>query len=80
MDDEVTVVARREIAAGEELTQDYSLYTTNRAWTIQPCRCGSPLCRQVVTGADWQRADVQERYRDHFSPFINERIRRLSGL
>ncbi|GLV60705.1 hypothetical protein KDH_75240 [Dictyobacter sp. S3.2.2.5] len=33
---------------------------------------------QVITGNDWQRRDVQERYRDHFSPFLNERIRRFS--
>lgn len=77
MYDEVTVIARREIPAGEELTQDYALYTTSPTWTMQPCHCGSRVCRQVVTGADWRRADVQDRYRDHFSPFINERIRRL---
>ncbi len=77
MRDEVAVVARRNIAAGEELTQDYALYTTSPTWTIKPCRCGTPVCRQVITGNDWQRPDVQERYRDHFSPFLNERIRRL---
>jgi len=80
MRDEVTVVARREIAAGEELTQDYALYTTSSEWAMRPCCCGTPVCRQVVRGTDWQRADVQERYRDHFSPFINERIRHLSQL
>lgn len=73
--DEVTVVARREIAAGEELTQDYAIYTTSPDWVMSPCRCGSPLCRHIVTGNDWQRREVQERYKDHFSPFINERIR-----
>jgi len=78
MRDEVTVVARREIAAGEELTQDYALYTTNPEWTMKPCRCGTEVCRLVVTGNDWQREDVQQRYRDHFSPFINERIRHQS--
>jgi uncharacterized protein len=77
MRDEVTVVARRDIAAGEELTQDYALYTASPTWTLQPCRCGAPVCRQVITGKDWQRSDVQERYRDHFSPFLNERIHRL---
>lgn len=77
MRDEVTVVARRDIAAGEELTQDYALYTTSPTWTIKPCRCGTSVCRQVVTGSDWQLSLVQERYRDHFSPFLNERIRRL---
>src|SRR5437660_1689084 len=77
MHDEVTVVARRAITAGEELTQDYALYTISPTWSMQPCRCGMPVCRQVITGNDWQRPDVQERYRDHFSPFLNERIRRL---
>ncbi|HLG62002.1 MAG TPA: SET domain-containing protein-lysine N-methyltransferase [Ktedonosporobacter sp.] len=77
MSDEVTVVARRDIAAGEELTQDYALYTAIPTWSMQPCRCGTPVCRQVITGNDWQLPDVQARYRDHFSPFLNERIRRL---
>lgn len=77
MRDEVTVVARRDIAAGEELTQDYALYTTSPTWVMKPCRCGSSLCRQVITGNDWLRPDVQERYQGHFSPFINERIRLL---
>jgi uncharacterized protein len=77
MRDEVTVVARRDIAAGEELTQDYALYTASPTWTLQPCCCGMPVCRHVITGNDWQRSDVQERYRDHFSPFLNERIHHL---
>lgn len=77
MRDEVTVVARRDIAIGEELTQDYALYTTNPNWVLSPCHCGSPLCRHVVTGNDWRRYDVQERYRGHFSPFLNERNRHL---
>ncbi len=74
---EVTVVARRAIAQGEELTQDYALYTTSPAWRIAPCRCGAPDCRLVVTGDDWRLSAVQARYRAHFSPFLNERIRHL---
>jgi hypothetical protein len=77
MRDEVTVVARRDIAAGEELTQDYALYTAIPTWILSPCRCGTPACRHTITGNDWQRPDVQDRYRDHFSPFLNERIHRL---
>ena len=77
MRDEVTVVARRDIAAGEELTQDYALYTASPTWTLKPCRCGTPVCRHVITGNDWQRSDVQERYWGHFSPFLNERIHHL---
>jgi hypothetical protein len=68
--------ARRDIAAGEELTFDYALCTVNSAWHIDPCACGSPLCRRRVTGDDWRRKDLQQRYAGHFSPFINERIAR----
>ena len=73
--DEATVVARRDIGAGEELTIDYALHTANRDWELDgPCNCGSPLCRGSVRGSDWRLPEVQDRYRGHFSPFINERI------
>ncbi len=77
MRDEVTVVARREIASREELIQDYALFTTHPDWVLTSCRCGSPVCRHTVTGNDWLREDVQDRYKDHFSPFINKRIKRV---
>ena len=74
--DEVTMVARRDIAGGEELTLDYALTTVEPTWTLdQPCHCGSPLCRHSITGNDWQLPAVQQRYHGHFAPFINERIR-----
>ena len=76
--DEVTLVARRDIAAGEELTVDYALFTVQPDWKLdQPCRCGADVCRHTITGNDWQRADVQQRYYPHFSPFINARIELL---
>src|SRR5690242_16700387 len=41
-----TLVARRDIAAGEELTNDYATSTGEAAFTM-PCRCGAALCRGV---------------------------------
>ena len=80
MQDEVTLVARRSIAAGEEITVDYALFTTRPGWVLDhPCQCGSPHCRGHITGNDWKSKAVQERYRNHFSPFINRRIEKLSG-
>ena len=73
MADEVTFVARKDIEAGEELTVDYALFTAQPGWAMT-CRCGSSLCRKRVTGNDWKLADLQDRYRGHFSPFINVRI------
>jgi hypothetical protein len=76
MADEVTVVTRRSIGAGEEVTLDYALVSADPEWRME-CQCGSDLCRGVVTGNDWKLPDVQERYRNHFSPFINQRVAAL---
>jgi uncharacterized protein len=75
--DEVTIVARRAIATGEELTLDYALTTVEPDWQLdQPCQCRTSVCRHIIRGTDWQLPDVQQRYRGHFAPFINERIRK----
>lgn len=53
------LVARRPIAAGDEITIDYNVNITGgTAW---PCRCGASRCRGVVAGEffdlpiAWQR-------------------------
>ncbi len=75
MDDEITLVARREIEAGQELTADYAMWGADPDWELSAdCRCGSPGCRTRVTGNDWKLAELQDRYAGHFSPYINERI------
>jgi hypothetical protein len=73
--DEVTLAARRDIPVGEELTIDYCLFEGDEDH-IPPwmCRCGTALCRGRFTGRDWRRVDLQERYGNHFSPFIKARI------
>jgi SET domain-containing protein len=75
MKDESTLEARRDIAAGEELTADYMMWEANEdyqaAWQ---CNCGSPLCRKRISGTDWRLPELQARYKNHFSPFLNERI------
>jgi hypothetical protein len=70
--DEVTVVTRRPVEAGEELTIDYGTFSVV-PWQME-CRCGAATCRGVVTGDDWRRPDLEERYAGRFSPFINARI------
>ncbi len=79
MNDEVTIAARRDIAAGEELTLDYALVTSDPTWRLdRPCQCDSPRCRHVVTGGDWRLLDVRRRYAGHFAPFLNTRIETLN--
>jgi uncharacterized protein len=80
MRNENTLVARRNIASGEELTVDYAMFEGDES-DVRPwvCHCDSSLCRHRITGKDWRMPELQQRYEGHFSPFINERIRRLKA-
>lgn len=76
--DEVTLVAARDIAPKEEVTMDYVTWEADENYVFfTACKCGGSLCRGVVTGRDWRREDLQQRYRGHFSPFIERRIDKL---
>lgn len=75
----VMLVARRDIAEGEELTYDYAM-TDSQDYDEFVCLCGTPSCRGVVTGSDWLRPDLQRRYRGSFSAYLARRIGRLAGL
>ncbi len=80
MTDEVTFVARRDIKSGEQVTADYSTWSIDENWTMdESCRCGSKECRHTITGSDWKLSAVQERYKDHFVPYINERLRKAGA-
>jgi len=68
----VIFVAMRDIAAGEELTHDWCVTDDDR-YTVE-CRCGSALCRGTLTGKDWQRPELQERYAGYFSWYLAEKI------
>lgn len=79
LDDEITLTMRRPIAAGQEVTVDYALFTTSEDWELgAECNCRTAACRRSVTGRDWRLADVRARYAGHFSPFLNHRIASLN--
>lgn len=70
-----TLVARRPIEAGEEVTNDYAASTDADDFTMA-CSCRSPLCRGRVTGGDWRRRDLRQRYGQHWVPAVLARIAR----
>ncbi len=64
----------------EELTADYAMWEATEEHVMPfECRCGSALSRKTITGRDWRLPELQERYRDHFSPFLNRRVERLKS-
>jgi hypothetical protein len=72
------LAARRDIAPGEEITNDYGTSTGDPGF-VMACECGSPLCRGAVTGDDWRRPELRERYGSHWVPVLLDRIRRSAG-
>jgi uncharacterized protein len=76
--DAYTLIARRDIEPGEEVLNDYGTSTADPHWAME-CSCGSPLCRGVVTGDDWRRHDLRERYGDHWAPVLLARIKGSAG-
>lgn len=74
--DAYSLAARRDIASGEEVTNDYA---TSAGIPEIPefrmaCACGSPACRTVISGNDWRRPALQQRYGDHWTPGLLRRI------
>jgi SET domain-containing protein len=74
---QIVLVAMRHVAAGEELTIDWA--TTDDADYVMTCRCGSPRCRGTISGKDWRRKDLQEKYRGWFCWFLQRKIDAAQG-
>jgi len=69
---EITFVAMCDIQAGEELTHDWAT-TDDDDYSVE-CKCGSPNCRKILTGKDWQRPELQKRYAGYFSAYLARKI------
>ena len=76
--DDRTLVALRDIDAGDELTTDYAL-ALDSADTLVWCRCDTYRCRQVIEGNDWRIPQLQHRYAGIWAPSIAARIAALTN-
>jgi hypothetical protein len=71
----LTLVARRSISAGEELTVDYATWEIDEGWQLSgQCNCGAKMCRRRVSGRDWRIPEFQQRYKRHVLPCLIKRI------
>jgi hypothetical protein len=75
---QVTLVALRDIQAGEQICYDYAM-TDASPYDEFACQCGAAACRGRITGADWALPRLWSLYGPHFSPYILRRIAALSA-
>jgi hypothetical protein len=76
MSGQIGLVAMRDIAVGEEVCLDYAM-CDGSSYDEFDCSCGSPHCRRHITGDDWKRPELWEKYDGYFSPYLQRRIARL---
>ncbi len=68
-----TIVARRSIAPGEELTIDYaSIMSPFGLEDNFNCNCKFNNCRRTITKADCLIPSLKKRYAQHFLTFIKK--------
>lgn len=72
MDGQINYVAMRDIKKGEELCLDYAV-AMNTEYELN-CNCGAKNCRGTITGFDWKKKEIQERYSGYFAYFITKLI------
>jgi SET domain-containing protein len=69
---QIVFVAMRDIQSGEELTHDWA--TTDDDTYAMQCRCGAQHCRGVITGQDWRRKDLQQKYQGYIAWYLQRKI------
>lgn len=73
---QITLVAMRDIEAGEEVTFDYAM-TDSSSFDEFECACGAAACRGRVSGSDWKRSELWARYDGYFSSYLQAKIDKL---
>ena len=73
---QITLVAMRDISAGEEITFDYAMADSSSFDEFE-CACGAIHCRGKVSGNDWRHPELWTRYDGYFSTYLQIKIDRL---
>jgi SET domain-containing protein len=69
-----SVQTLRDIEIGEELTFDYAMSDSSQ-YDEFSCSCRKEECRGKITGTDWQKENLQTKYKNYFSSYIEKLIK-----
>lgn len=66
------LIARRPITAGQEITFDYAMRNYSVDHFAAHCRCGSPRCRDRITGWKDLPAERKADYHGFAAPYLTD--------
>ena len=74
--DPFTLIAKRDIKKGTEITNDYAQWISDGKYVADwKCNCYDYGCRNYITGKDYQKRIVRGLYQGHFSPAVQTKIK-----
>lgn len=76
--DDKTMIARRDIQPGEELTYDYATTEITIPFEMH-CRCGTPICRKIIRHTDYLAPEWQERFGRYLPTHTRSAIERAKA-
>jgi len=75
--DGLNVTARRDIKKGEQITMEYSTFCCDNMESFN-CICKSNDCRGTVTGTDYLKPFIGEKYSGHTSDYVKTKRAQLN--
>lgn len=73
---QITYIAMRDIKPGEQLCLDYAMIDDYDG--SMECNCKTSSCRKIINGKEWQKPELQKKYRGYFATFIQKKIDSLN--
>ncbi len=71
---QITLVALRDIEVGEEITFDYAM-SDGCDYDEFDCGCAAKRCRGRITGEDWCKPELIEKYQGYRSTYLDARLK-----
>lgn len=76
-----TLIARRDILPGDEVTYDYATAEIDAGFRASwQCYCGSKKCRKIIKPDDCLNPEFQEMYRGHLPSWVKRYIRKSKSV
>jgi hypothetical protein len=73
---QTALIALPDIALNEKVCYDYAMNDRSLYDELE-CACGASNCRRWISGNDWKKPELWDRYAGYCSPYLQRRIKGL---